>query len=166
MNRSMGNAYTDLMLKSSEIALASGQTIWHRTLMMASADAAALTALEHSEFSRMYIEKLQAAMDYSKIMAREMMRLNQQIAMMTWSQFLSTAMAMSSLATGQNPAGALAAQRRFINSAGQRAGDASQKISAAMTRAAIKGLAPVHTAVTANARRLGRRAPGNSSRLS
>jgi hypothetical protein len=86
-----------------------------------------------------------------------MVHLNQQFAMMAWSQFLSTGLAMTSLATGQNPAGVFAAQSRFINAAGQRASDTSQKISAAMTRAAAKGLAPVHTAVTANARRLGPR---------
>jgi hypothetical protein len=161
MNRSMGNAFPapfiDLMIKSSEIALACGQTIWYRTLMMASADAAALTDVERREFSRMYTEKVQALMDYGQIMAREMVRLNEQFAMMAWSQFLSSGMAMTSLATGQNPGRTFATQRQLMDSAGQRASDASQKISAAMTRAAAKGLAPVHTAVTANARRLGRR---------
>jgi hypothetical protein len=166
LSRSTENAYTDLMIKGSEIAFASGQTIWHRTLMMPNADATALAALERREFSRMYTEKLQAAIDYSKIMTREIMRLNQQIAMMTWSQFLSTAVAMSSLATGEDPAGTFTAQRRFINSAGQCAGDASQKIAAAMTRAGIKGRTPLHTAVTANARRLDHRSPANVYRLS
>lgn len=146
-----------LMTKSAEMALASGQTIWHRTLMMGGANAAALTATEHREFSRMYTEKLQAMVDCGQIMARETMRLNQQMAMMAWSQWLSTGMAMSSLATGRNPAGAVAAQSKLINSAAQHATAASQKISAALTRAATRGIAPVHSTVTANARRLGRR---------
>jgi hypothetical protein len=46
------------MIKSSEITLASGQTIWRRSLLMTSADASALTAVEPNDFSRMYTEKI------------------------------------------------------------------------------------------------------------
>jgi hypothetical protein len=151
------NPFMELMIKSSEIALAAGQTIGYRTLMMAGANAAALTPRERREFSRMYTEKLQAMADYGQIMAREMMRLNEQFAMMAWSELVSAGMAMTSLATGQNPADAFTAQTRLINAAGKRASDASQKISTAMTRVAVEGIAPVHSAVTANARRLARR---------
>jgi hypothetical protein len=148
--------FAELMIKSSEIMLASGQTVFYRTLMMAGANAAALTDVERREFTRMYTEKLQAAMECGQIMASEMVRLNQQFAMMAWTQFLGGGMAMASLTTGRNPAGTIAAQNRFMNNAAKQVGDATQKIATAVARAAAKGLKPVHTTASANARRLGR----------
>ncbi|HKF94573.1 MAG TPA: hypothetical protein VKB96_08225 [Gammaproteobacteria bacterium] len=76
-------AWLDLVAKSSEIGLDSGQTIMHRMLIMSCADFSALTADERRAFTRMDMEKLQAAMQYDQLMASEMMRLNQQIAMAT-----------------------------------------------------------------------------------
>ncbi|HKH21232.1 MAG TPA: hypothetical protein VKB53_10200 [Gammaproteobacteria bacterium] len=55
----------------------------HRMLIMSCADFSALTADERRAFTRMDMEKLQAAMQYDQLMASEMMRLNQQIAMAT-----------------------------------------------------------------------------------
>lgn len=153
----MPSSLVTLMVKNAEIALASQQTIWHRMLMMGSADATALSRAEHRELSRMYTEKFQAMVECGQIMAREIVRLNQQSATLVWSQSVSTAMAMGSVATGRNPADVLAAQGRFRNTAGRRAFEAWQEICAAITRASTKGLAPVHKAVTANAQRLGRK---------
>jgi hypothetical protein len=47
-----------MMIKSSESMLTSGQAVWHRSLLMASPDASALTAVERNEFSRMCTEKI------------------------------------------------------------------------------------------------------------
>jgi hypothetical protein len=147
----------ELMIKSSEIMLAAGQTVFYRTLMMAGASTAALTNVECREFTRMYTEKLQVAMECSQIMASEMVRLNQQLAMMAWTQLLGGGMAMASLTTGRSPAGTIAAQTRFMNNAAKQVGDATEKISTAVARAAAKGLKPVHTVASGNARRLGRK---------
>jgi hypothetical protein len=149
-------ATSELTLKSCEIGLAAGQTIFHRTLMLAGANLAALTAGERTEFARMYTEKVQAALECGSILGQEMVRLNQQIATMGWSQMLSAPMAMSSLVVGHNPAKALAAPKRLMGSAAHEAGRAVENISTAVTRAAAKSLTPVHTAVSANAKRLGR----------
>ncbi|MDN5872697.1 MAG: phasin family protein [Nitrococcus sp.] len=153
----MPSSLIALMVKNTEIALASQQTVWHRMLMMGRADATALSHAEQKEFSRMYTETLRALVECGQIMAREIARLNQQSATLAWSQSVSTAIAMGSLATGRNPADVLAAQSRFMSAAGQRAFDAWQEICAAITRASTKGVAPVHKAVTANAQRLGRK---------
>jgi hypothetical protein len=151
-------ATTELTLKSCEIGLAAGQTVFHRSLMMAGANMAALSAAERFEFTRMYTEKIQTALKCGSIMGQEMLRLNQQSATMGWSQMMGAAAAMGSLAPGQNPAKGFAAPKRLIGSAAQEAGQAVQNISTAMARAAAKGLTPVHTAVSANAKRLGRSA--------
>jgi hypothetical protein len=50
-----------------------------------------------------------------------------------------------------------AAQRRYVDLGACRAGEATQKIATAVTRAAYQGLTPVPAAVSANAKRLGRK---------
>lgn len=150
------NAWLDLITKSSEIGLASGQTIMHRMLMMSGADILALTTSERREFSRMYTEKVQAATAHGQIMAGEMMRLNQQIAIAAGSQWWSGWMAMATLGVGRNPSDMFSARSRMIKGGARRAGNATQDISIAMTRSASAGLKPFHTRVSANAKRLGR----------
>jgi hypothetical protein len=127
----------------------------HRMLMMSTADLTALTAVQRPEFTRMYTEKVQTAMVYGQIIAVEMLRLNQQFATLVWSQFVSNGMAMAMLGIGRNPCETFAAQGRFVNAAAQRASDATQKFSTGLTRAAAASLKPVHTRVSANAKRLG-----------
>ncbi|MGH8503442.1 MAG: phasin family protein [Gammaproteobacteria bacterium] len=144
------------MIRSAEIAAASGQTIFHRMLMLSGANIAALTAAERREFARMYTEKLQATLACGQIMAGEMMRLNEQLMRVAWSQFMSNGMALTSMLSGRNPGAVFTAQSQLMNSAARQAAESGQKIFAAMARAAINGLAPVHTAVSANAERLGR----------
>lgn len=148
--------FADLMIKSGEIAAASAQTVFHRMLLMSGTNAAALTAAERREFARMVTEKMQAAMESGQIIASEMFRLNQQLMSMAWSQSMSNGMAWMSMLSGRNPGAAFTAQSQFMNTAARQAADSGQKISAALARAATRGLAPVHTAVSANARRLGR----------
>ncbi|MGI8740067.1 MAG: phasin family protein [Gammaproteobacteria bacterium] len=148
--------FLDLMIKSGEIATASAMTIFHRTLMMSGADTSALTAAERREFARMYTEKMQAAMESGQIIAAEMLRLNQQLMTLAWSQSVSNAMALTSMLSGHNPGSAFAAQTQFMNTAARQVAESGQKIVAATTRAATRGLTPIHTAASANARRLGR----------
>lgn len=150
-------AVTNLMMKGCELSLASWQTIFYRTLMMSQANGAALTATERKEFSRMGTEKVEAIIKSSQVMAREMMRLNQQLATMAWSQFWSSGMAMVQFAGGRNPSGAFAAQNRLMQTAARSASDASSKITAAMARAGTKGLQPLHVRASSNARRLARK---------
>jgi hypothetical protein len=142
------------MMRSGQIARASGQTIMHRMLMMSTADLSALTAAQRREFTRMYTEKVQTTMVYGQIIAVEMLRLNQQFAKLVWSQFVSNGMAMAMLGIGRNPCATFAAQGHFVNAAAQRASRATQKFSTGLTRAAATGLKPVHTRVSANAKRL------------
>lgn len=148
--------FADLMIKSGEIATASAHTIFHRMLMMSGADAAALTAAERREFARMVTEKMQAAMESGQIIASEMLKLNQQLVTLAWSQSMSNCMALTSMLSGRNSSAAFATQSQFMNTAARQAAESSQKVVTAMTRATTGGLTPVHTAVSANARRLGR----------
>lgn len=150
-------AWTELITTSGQIALASGRTIMHRMLMMSTADFSALTSPQRREFTRMYTEKVQAAAACGQIMAVEMMRLNQQFANLAWSQFLSSGTAMTMLGIGKNPSDMLSSQSRFAGAAARRANNAAQNLSATLTRAAVAGLKPVHTRVSANAKRLGRK---------
>jgi hypothetical protein len=145
------------MIKSSEIGLAAGQTIFHRMAMMSSANLAALTAVERVEFTRMYREKVQAALAAGNILARELINLNKQLVLMAWSQSLSTTTAIVSPGGGRNAIGAFSAHDRLMTTAARRAADATQKISTAMTRAAAECLTPIHSTVSANAKRLGRK---------
>ncbi len=150
-------AWSNLMMTSGQIALASGQTIMHRMLMMSTADFSALTAAQRREFTRMYTEKVQAMMAYGQIMALELLRLDHQLLTLVWSQFVSNGMAMTMLSVGRNPSETFSAQSRFVNAASQRASDAAQEFSTALVRAAAAGLKPMHTRVSANAKRLGRK---------
>ncbi len=153
---------TSLMMRNGEIALASWQTLLHRTMMMSGANVAALTAAERQEFSRMYTEKTQTAMECIQVMTREMIHFNQQFTIMAWSQLMTSGMAMASMNPGRNLADPLTAHGRIANAAAQCTGEAMQKMSAAVARAMTRSLKPVHTRVTANAKRLGRSRRQNS----
>ncbi|MFP5404992.1 MAG: polyhydroxyalkanoate granule-associated phasin [Gammaproteobacteria bacterium] len=149
--------WTELALKASEMMVASSQVIAHRTQRMAQAGPLP-NERDQREFSLMAQEKLDAARESSQAMATQMLSSNQRLGMRAYNQMLASATAMMSLASSSTPAESAARQARLARAVARSAATGTA-MSRAAARVASRGLDPIHSRATANAKRLGKQSP-------
>ena len=154
-------AFTDLMMKTAEMALASAQTIFHRTTMMAAAGLSP-NAKERREFTRMGSEKVTAATASAQAMFGDWYGFNQKLATLAQAQW-NVAAAMASFASVRTLADLMAAQERYFNTA-MHSGEAALNMWTVSVGTASKGLKPIHSRASANAKRLMAAANGSSGK--
>ena len=147
--------WTDLAVKTGEMMLASAQVIGHRTGRMAAAGPSP-SARDRREFTLMGQEKIEASTESAQAMAAQMMRTNPQLGALAVKQMLTGATAMMSLATSRTIGQSMAQQAKLVRIMTQSAVTASQ-LSGSTARLAQRGLKPIHSRATANAKRLGKR---------
>lgn len=147
----------DLALKTGEMMMASAQVVGHRTRRMAAASSK-LTSRDRREFILMGQEKVEAAAKSAHGIARHMMTMDPLIGARAMQQMLAGVTAMMALAGSRTAAQAIARQARLFNTMVQAAGTVS-RISGSSARLAQRGLKPIHSRATANAKRLGKRQP-------
>lgn len=137
-------------LRASEIAQAVPEVIAHRTARMVVAGPV-LSARDRREFTRMGEEKAQACGESLMAMALPMYALSQELALLAMRQW-SVWAPLASLTASASPAEVAKAQSALMRGLTSAAGEA--RLADACSRVVQKGLAPVHRAVTRNAKRL------------
>jgi hypothetical protein len=146
--------WTELALKSAEMIVASAQVISHRTRRMAAAGAMP-SERDRREFTLMGQEKIAAAGESAQAMFQHVVA-NQHLASRAFQQMLAGATAMMSLAASPTVAQSRKRQAQLVRSMKHSAVGAAQ-LSTSVARLAQRGLKPIHSRATANAKRLAKR---------
>jgi hypothetical protein len=146
--------WTDLALKTGEMLAASAQVITHRTSRMVSAGTSP-NARDRKEFRRMGLEKVEAAGESAWAMAEQMGRTQLDLGLKAWQDMAQAGAAWMSVASSRSLPQALAKQTHLVNTV-TRSVKSAQRLSDATARVTSRGLKPVHTKATANAKRLGK----------
>lgn len=138
----------DPVTQMAEMALAAGQTIGHRSLMLAKA-AGDPVALAHPEFTRMVAEKMAVAAETGFEVAARLAA-----AQWGWAGWFGAQAQLGAAALAASPA---TAWQHWLTASTGQAAEIGQRLMADAAALADAGLAPAHRVVSANARRLGRK---------
>ena len=148
--------WSELAFRTGEMMLASASVIGHRANRMALAGPTP-NARDQRELSLMSGEKITAAAESAQAMALGMIRLNQQLGVLAFRQFLTGAAATISLASSRTPIQSAARQARLARDTIATSAQAAPQISTSVARIVQKGLKPIHARVRRNAKRLRKR---------
>lgn len=147
--------WTRLAWKTGEMMLASAQVIHHRTSRMAAAGVTPL-ARDRREFALMGQEKIETGVESASAIAAQMMTLNPLLGPRAFKHMMTGAAAVMSLAASRTAGQAMARHAKLVRTMSQSAATTAQ-LSGAAARLAQRGLKPIHSRATANAKRLGKR---------
>ena len=147
--------WLDLTWKTAEMFAASAQVIGHRSGRMAAAGPRP-SALDRREFALMGQEKLDAAAASAAAMTRQWFAFGNAAALQAWRDALAAGNAALALASSRSLQESVERQAALARTLGRSATSVS-RLSAAGAHIAGRGLAPIHAAATANARRLARK---------
>jgi hypothetical protein len=146
--------WSDVALKTAEMLMSSGQVIGTRLDRIARAGPNP-SARDRREFALMGSEKISAASKSAMAVASRLQSANYELMMRAWRQWFASLGAMNSLAASRSFGQALSRQKR-LSDALARSGRTQARISSDTARLASAALKPVHSASTANAKRLAR----------
>jgi hypothetical protein len=147
--------WTRLAWKTGEMMLASAQVIHHRTGLMAAAGATP-SARDRREFALMGQEKIEAGVESASAIAAQMMTLNPLLGPRAYKHMVTGAAAVMALAASRTAGQAVARHAKLVRTMTQSAATTAQ-LAGAAARLAQRGLKPIHSRATANAKRLGKR---------
>lgn len=148
-------AWNRLAWKTGEMMLASAQVVYHRTRRMTVAGAQP-SARDRREFALMGQEKIEAGVESASAIAAQMITMNLLLGALAVKHLTAAAAAVTSLATSRTAGQAVARRAKLVRTFTRSAATTAQ-LSGAATRLAQRGLKPIHSRATANAKRLGRR---------
>lgn len=140
---------------SGELAQASAYTIARRVGMMMQA-AGDPVAISDPEFTRMVTEKVEAFSASGGAVMGGFQTFWGVWAAATAAQMLGAVQACAALAACRTPEEAAQVQYRWFDSSRMEAFSAMEKLAGSAVALFTAGLAPIHAAASANARRLGR----------
>jgi len=146
--------WNDLALRTGEMLVASAQVIGHRTQRIATAGHSP-SQRDRREFTRMGIEKVEAASESVWAMGRHLTTLNAELGTRAWKDWMAAGNAWMSLAASRSVPQAIARQGKLLRTVSASTASAST-LSGAAARMTKQGLAPIHSRATANAKRLAR----------
>jgi hypothetical protein len=135
--------------------LASAQVIHQRTGRMAAAGTKP-SARDRREFALMGQEKIEAGVESASAMAAQMITMNALLGAQAVKHMMSGAAAVMSLAASRTAVQAMARHAKLVRTMTQSAATTAQ-LSSVAPRLAQRGLKPIHSRATANAKRLGKR---------
>jgi len=147
-------AWADLAWKVSEMSLASAQVVAHRTARMAVAGPLP-NARDRDEFTRMGLEKIEAATESAEAMAAHWTTMNLKLGTSALRHMVTGSAAIASLAASRD-FGQFVARQAKLAEAMSGATTTAHAWSGSTARLAQRGLKPIHARATANARRLGK----------
>jgi len=147
--------WNDIALRTAEMLVASAQVIAHRTGRMAKAGPKP-SMRDRREFSRMGLEKMEAASESMWAMGQHLAAMNGQVALKAWQDAAAAGTAWMSLAASRTLPQVLQGQVKLARTVSTSAKSA-QRLSDAAARMTGKALEPIHSRATANAKRLGSR---------
>ena len=145
--------WTSVAWKTGEMMLASAQVIHHRVGRMA---AGAPSARDRRELALMGQEKIEAGVESAAAIAAHMVTMNPLLGARAVKHMMSGAAAVMSLAASRTAGQAMGRHAKLVRTMTQSAATNAQ-LSGAAARLAQRGLKPIHSRATANAKRLGRR---------
>jgi hypothetical protein len=149
--------WTKLAWQAGEMAIASAQVIGHRTGRPVFAGLVP-NASAQREHVLMVQEKGEVALQSAQAAYGRMLMLNRQFAALAMSQMVSMFTAMMSIATSRSPAESVDRQLRLVRKTVANAAGATAKLSGSSAQIVKSATKPVHARVTANAKRLGKKA--------
>ncbi|HEX6706101.1 MAG TPA: polyhydroxyalkanoate granule-associated phasin [Albitalea sp.] len=144
--------WNDIALRTGEMMVASAQVIAHRTGRMAAAGHSP-SLRDRREFTRMGLEKVEAAGESLWAMGQHLTAMNMQLAMKAWQDMVAAGTAWMSLAGSRSLPQAMRRHGELARTVSASAKSAS-RLSDATARVARQGLKPIHSRATANAKRL------------
>ena len=133
--------------------LASIQVISQRSDQLLSAGTSPALA-DRREFALMGQEKIAAAAESVQAMAVGWMGLNHQLGAIAFKQMLAGTAALMSLAVSRTPGQSMARQTKLVSDTLTHAVAATSQLSKSTARLAHRGLKPIHSRATRNAKRL------------
>jgi hypothetical protein len=102
-------------------------------------------------------EKGEAALKSAQAVVVPMLMLNQQLAALAFKQMLSASVALMSIAASRTAAESVDRQSKLVRDTVNSSAVAASKLSGSTAQLARRALKPVHTRVSGNVRRLGKR---------
>ena len=148
--------WSRLAWKTGEMAIASTQVIGPRTSRLALAGSVP-SVRDQREFALMGQEKSEAALESAQAVGVRMLMLNQQFAALAFKQMLSASAALMSIAASRTPAESVERQSKLVRDTMASSVIAASKLSGSTAQLARRALKPLHTRVSGNVRRLGKR---------
>lgn len=142
----------------TETMTAAGTVIGHRMVLGAQAATDPMNVAHHAEFSLMTSEKVAAFSDAGAAMLDEMQDLNRELIDFAARQAANATQALVDLATAETPAAIFEVQQRFMMDFWTRGSAHALKLATLGSGLSAQVLRPVHSAATANAKRLTRAA--------
>jgi hypothetical protein len=135
--------------------LASAQVIHQRTGRMAAAGTKP-SARDRREFVLMGQEKIEAGVESASAVAAQMMTMNRLLGAQAVKHMMAGTATVVSLAASRTAGQAMARQAKLLRTMTQSAATTA-RLSGVAARLAQRGLKPIHSRATANAKRLGKR---------
>ena len=148
--------WSEFAWKTGEMMLASVQVIGHRSKRIISGGSSPSTG-DRRELVLMGQEKITAAAESSQAVALSLMRLNQQFGAIAFKQMFTATAAMTSLAASRTLGQSVARQTKLVRDTVTHSAVATSQLSKSAARVAHRGLKPIHSRTTGNAKRLGKR---------
>ncbi len=146
--------WADLALRTGEMFTASAQVIAHRTGRIAKAGHSP-GLRDRREFAGLGLEKVEAAGESLFAMGQHLTASNAQLAMRAWRDMAGAGNAWLGLVRSRTLPQMMSGHAALASSVSKSAQSASQ-LSDATARMASRGLKPLHSRATANAKRLGK----------
>ncbi len=145
--------WSGLALKTSEMMIASVEVITHRASRMAMVGAAP-SEYDQREFVLMGQEKFEAVAESAQAIAERMLNLNQEISTLAYKQLMMGTNGIISLAVSTTLAESSNVQAQFVHDTMSGSAAAVSQLTDSLARVVHKGLRPLHSRATANAKRL------------
>ena len=147
--------WSEFAWKTGEMMLASVQVIGHRSNRMLSAGSSR-SAGDRRELALMGQEKIAAGAESAQAMAVSWMRFNHQFGAIAFKQMLAGTAAIMSLAASRTPGQSVARQTKLVRDTMTHSAVATSQLSKSAARVAHRGVKPIHSRATGNAKRLGK----------
>ena len=145
--------WTDVALRTSEMLVASGQVIGHRTRRIVAAGHSP-GPRDRREFTRMGLEKVEAAGESFWAMGQQLLATNTQMWSRAWHDAVAAGSAWLSYSGSRTLPQLMERQFELVHAV-SRSARSAVRVSDAAAHLVGKGLQPIHSRATANARRLG-----------
>jgi hypothetical protein len=146
----------DLAFRTGEMLWASAQVVNHRTSRAFLASPSP-SMRDRREFVLMGQEKVEAAAESVTSMSAYLMAMNVQFATLAFKQSLTAATALMSLAASRTIGQSLGRQAKLIHDTVGNSAVTASRLSGSAAHLAHRGLKPIHSRATKNAKRLGKR---------
>ncbi len=145
--------WSNLAFKTAEMMMASVQVINHRAGRIASAGLLP-NVHDQREFTLMGQEKLEAATESLQAIGLRMLSANQQLGMLMFKQMVAGASTWMSLVGSRTIAQTSRLQGEMMRDTMSNAAAVTSQLGDSVAKVVHKGLIPIHSRATANAKRL------------